>query len=82
MENINLKKLMWRIFLICWNIFALIGVCVTAYFLYIIFDEKGYCLSSGHGVWDSNSKICRTDCVKWDKVCGCIKENPPSRTEN
>lgn len=82
MENINYKKLIWRIFLIFWNIFALIGVCITAYFFYIIFDEEGYCLSSKHGVWDSNAKICRTDCVKWDKIRGCVKEDSLNNTEN
>jgi len=39
------------------------------------------CLDGGM-VYDPTQKICRTDCVKWDKVRGCIKENPPSRTEN
>lgn len=73
MENINLKKLIWKIFLIFWNVFAIIGVCVTVCFLYLIFDEAGDCLSRQHGVWDSNAKVCRTDCIKWDKERGCVK---------
>lgn len=75
MENINLKKLVWKIFLIFWNIFAIIGIIVVGYFLYLLNDEEGYCLSSRHGVWDSNAKVCRMDCIKWDKVHGCIKED-------
>lgn len=78
MVNINVKKLMWRIFLIFWNIFAIIGVCITACFLYIIFDDAGWCLNSGKGVWDSEQKICRKDCLSWSKETGCepvTKEN-------
>jgi len=43
--------------------------------LYIVFDDKGYCLSSQHGVWDNEQKICRYDCIKWDKERGCVKED-------
>ncbi len=44
-------------------------------FLYIVFDDKGYCLSQQHGVWDNDQKICRYDCIKWDKERGCVKED-------
>ena len=72
--NINIKKNIWRIFLIFWNICAIIGFVLTSYFLYIVFDDKGYCLSSQHGVWDNKQKICRHDCIKWDEERGCIKK--------
>jgi hypothetical protein len=81
MKNINFKKLIWKVFLTFWNIFALVGLCVTAYFLYIVFDEEGYCLSSQHGVWDADAKICRTDCMKWDKIRGCIKDDNANESE-
>lgn len=74
MENIKLKKWVWRICLCIWNIFAVIGLAVSGYFAYLIFDEKGYCLSEQHGVWDNKQKICRTDCLKWDDKLGCLKE--------
>lgn len=81
MENTKLKKWIWRVFLFIWNIFAIIGVAVVGYFLYLVFDEKGYCLSSQHGVWDSYAKVCRKDCIKWDKVHGCIKEDDLLKSE-
>lgn len=75
MKNINIKKFSWKIFLIFWNIFAIIGVVVSGYFLHLVFDEEGYCLSEQHGVWDNKKKICRYDCIKWDEERGCLKEN-------
>ena len=74
MININIKKISWKIFLIFWNICAIIGLVISVYFLYIVFDDKGYCLSSQHGVWDNKQKICRYDCIKWDEERGCVKE--------
>ena len=75
MININIKKISWTIFLIFWNICAIVGLVIGAYFLYIVFDDEGYCLSSQHGVWDNKQKICRHDCIKWDEERGCVKEN-------
>lgn len=72
MININFKKIIWKIFIVFWNIFAFIGFGVTAYFLYLVFDDAGYCISEEHGVWDEEQKICRHDCAKWDKEHGCI----------
>jgi hypothetical protein len=40
----------------------------------IVFDDEGYCLSQQNGVWDNKQKICRYDCIKWDKERGCVKE--------
>lgn len=73
MININVKQLMWRIFLIFWNIFAIIGCCIILYLSYILFfDDAGWCISSGHGVWDAEQKICRDDCLTWSKETGCV----------
>ena len=46
----------------------------VSYFLYLVFDEEGYCLSSQQGVWDNEQKICRKDCIKWSQEQGCITE--------
>ena len=73
--NINIKKNIWRIFLIFWNICAIVGLVIGAYFLYIVFDDEGYCLSEQHGVWDNKQKICSHDCIKWDEERGCVKED-------
>lgn len=75
MTNISIKKISWKIFLIFWNICATIGLFIGTYFLYIVFDDEGYCLSQQHGVWDNKQKICRHDCIKWDEERGCVKEN-------
>jgi hypothetical protein len=72
MINIRLKKIFRNVIFILWNIFAIIGLVVSAYFLYLVFDEKGYCLSEQHGVWDDEQNICRYDCIKWEKERGCI----------
>ena len=74
MESTELKKWIWRIVRFVWNIFALFGVFVCGYFLYLVFDEEGYCLSSQQGVWDNEQKICRKDCIKWSQEQGCITE--------
>lgn len=74
MKNIDIKKLGWRTFLIFWNLLAIIGLFVVSYFLYIVFDDEGYCISEQHGVWDDEQKICRHDCIKWNKELGCIKQ--------
>lgn len=39
------------------------------------------CLDGGM-VYDPIKKICRTDCIKWDKIQGCIKEDSLNNTEN
>lgn len=75
MTNISIKKISWKIFLIFWNICATIGLFIGTYFLYIVFDDEGYCLSQQNGVWDNKQKICRHDCIKWDEERGCVKEN-------
>lgn len=76
---VNIKNTVRYAFLILWNIFAVIGCCITLYLSYILFwDDKGWCISSGHGVWDSEQKICRKDCLTWSKETGCepvTKEN-------
>ena len=74
MESTELKKWIWRIVRFVWNIFALFGVFVCDYFLSLVFDEEGYCLSSQQGVWDNEQKICRKDCIKWSQEQGCITE--------
>lgn len=81
MININIKKISWKIFLIFWNICAIIGFVLTSYFLYIVFDDKGYCLSEQHGVWDNNQKICRHDCIKWDEERGCLPKEQQKDNE-
>ena len=49
-------------------------VCLAAIlvFIYLAFDDKGHCLSEEGGVWDDNQKICRQDCLTWNKKDGCI----------
>lgn len=74
MKDTRLKKWGWRIFVFIWSIFAVIGVLVFGGFVYLLFDDAGYCVSEGHGVWDYEQKICRKDCIKWDWERGCVKE--------
>lgn len=81
MKNINFKKGLWWVLRFLWNVCAVVGLCIIGYFFFLISDDKGYCLSEQHGVWDDNQKICRFDCIKWDKDRGCLKEEDLPKAE-
>ena len=40
--------------------------------LFLAFDHQGHCLSEENGVWDDEQKICRQDCLTWNKKDGCV----------
>ena len=73
MKNTNIK-----IFLkILWYTFVIICIIAICAFGYLILDKKSRCLDLGQ-IYDPKQKICRTDCLTWDKRIGCIpitKEN-------
>ena len=71
MKNIK-KKTILKIFLkILINIFAIIGILTISIFCYLIFDEKARCLDLKQ-IYDPEQKICRSDCLTWDKQIGCV----------
>ena len=55
---------------------VLLFLPVAAIFVYLVFDDAGYCLEHG-GVWDHDQKICRYDCLAWTKETGCIPHDDP-----
>ena len=63
-----LRKLFKLLFLIVgWFVIAIICCAV-----YLATDEKGWCLSEGHGVWDADRRECRQDCLTWREDIGCV----------
>lgn len=51
---------------------TIIGVIV-----FLWFDDEMYCLDIGK-IYDPEQKICRDDCLTWNKIEGCVpitKEN-------
>ena len=51
---------------------TIIGVIV-----FLWFDDKMFCLDIGK-IYDPEQKICRDDCLTWNKIEGCVpitKEN-------
>ena len=64
-------------------LFVLLLLPIAAIFVYLVFDDAGYCLEHG-GVWDHDRKICRYDCLAWTKETGCVPLGDPdqgSKTE-
>lgn len=55
-----LKRLAVRLFRFTICICLLVIIMIEAIFLYLAFDDAGYCLEHG-GVWDGNKKLCRYD---------------------
>ena len=41
--------------------------------LFITFDDAVWCLEHGM-VWDEYQKICRDDCITWNKEDGCVPD--------
>ena len=59
-----------KIFKLCgW----LIVLSLVVWKIYIFLAQDS-CLDSGN-VWDYDEGRCRDDCLRWDKVHGCIKMN-------
>ncbi len=45
---------------------TIIGVIV-----FLWFDDEMYCLDIGK-IYDPEQKICRDDCLTWNKIEGCV----------
>ncbi len=74
----SIKKSLRYIFLFFLIIGTIVLIVVASGMLFFVFDKQGYCLSEGKGVWDDDQKICRQDCLTWNKKDGCVpitKEN-------
>lgn len=79
MKNINFKKMAQYLRQTFKAINFIIGLivlgaifCILGYVFYLMTDDKGHCLSEGHGVWDADRQECRQDCLTWRKDIGCI----------
>lgn len=59
-------------------LFVLLLLPIAAIFVYLVFDDAGYCLEHG-GVWDYDRKICRYDCLAWTKESGCVPLDDPDQ---
>lgn len=68
----NIKKGLRHIFLVFFSIGIMLFIGIISSILFLMFDREGYCLSEEGGVWDDNQKICRQDCLTWNKKDGCI----------
>ena len=71
-----LKRLAVRLFRFTICICLLVIIMIEAIFLYLAFDDAGYCLEHG-GIWDGNKKLCRYDCLAWSKETGCVPLDKP-----
>ncbi len=71
---INTKiKLQYKYFLfLLLGIFCITGLILIVGSVYLLTDRAGQCISEEHGVWDAEQKICRHDCLKWNKEDGCV----------
>ena len=59
-------------------IVGMVVIVVICYAGYLMLDDKAWCLSEGHGVWDADKRECRQDCLTWREDIGCVpitKEN-------
>lgn len=61
------RKIFWFTAYLCTFLFAVA-------FIYFVLDKEGDCASSGN-VWDSQEHRCRTDCLTWNEINGCIHIN-------
>ncbi len=79
--NINLNKISQYLRKTLKGLFLIVGwfiIAIICYAVYLAMDEKGRCLSEGHGVWDADRRECRQDCLTWREDIGCVpitKEN-------
>lgn len=73
MKNINYKKFFLVIAIVLGIIILFPIIMAIGYIVYILFfDDVGWCLSEGHGVWDADLKVCRQDCLTWTEQSGCV----------
>jgi len=82
----NIKQVIWALFRIYLKISTFIGfiflsviifLCIYLCFIEPDFLDIDICLDRG-SVWDYEQKICRDDCLTWNKTEGCVpltKEN-------
>ena len=68
----NIKKTLRRIFLFFFIVSFMIFIGIAVGVLFFVFDRQGYCLSEENGVWDDDQKVCRQDCLTWNKRDGCV----------
>ena len=61
--------------------FLIVGIAIVCTIIGVIvflwFDDKMFCLDIGK-IYDPEQKICRDDCLTWNKIEGCVpitKEN-------
>lgn len=75
----NIKRFL-RFFLIS---LIIIGILIICLILFLISDDKVYCLDIGK-IYDPVNKICRDDCLTWDDKIGCVpitEENIKKKTK-
>lgn len=70
MINIKWKKIFQYLFLLLRNLCLIIGV-LSIIFLVFISDDKAICLDQKK-IYDPIQKICRDDCLTWNKREGCV----------
>ena len=68
----NIKKTLRRIFLFFFIVSFMIFIGIAVGVLFFVFDRQGHCLSEENGVWDDDQKVCRQDCLTWNKRDGCV----------
>ena len=51
---------------------GLVVIVIICYAGYLMMDDKAWCLSEGHGVWDADRRECRQDCLTWREDIGCV----------
>ncbi|MBO4285324.1 MAG: hypothetical protein J5895_03735 [Alphaproteobacteria bacterium] len=68
----NIKKGLYHVFTFLLCIGAVIVVGITLCILFLMLDREGHCLSEEGGVWDDKQKMCRQDCLTWNKKDGCV----------
>ena len=81
MKDTKIKKILKILLKILGSIFAIISIILISILCYLHFDEKAHCLDIGK-IYDPIQKICRDDCLTWDKKSGCVpitEENKKKR---
>ena len=65
-------------------IITVIGIIIFGVLYFMWFDDQMSCLDMGK-IYDPVQKICRDDCLTWDKKYGCVpitKENIEKKQKN
>ena len=75
-----MKNIRFFLFLII----TVIGIILFGVLCFMWFDKEAYCLDTGK-IFDPVQKICRDDCLTWDKKYGCVpitEENIEKKQKN